>query len=97
MKKNKIKNFIIYNPYRAILFFPFAPTLIFIFLFIYTDLNYLSGGLIFFLGGVASLFISLPWLIYCFIVGKNKLYIHFFGIIVWVFLFLLLGSFTFSD
>ena len=37
MKKNKITNFIIRNPYWSTLFFPFVPIIILILLFIYTD------------------------------------------------------------
>ena len=83
MKKNKIKNFIIRNPYWSTLFVPFVGTIFFLFLFAYIKVLNLNSAIIILLGWIG-------WTIYCIVVCKGKRVILIFDtLFIWVLIFLL--------
>jgi len=90
-----MKKFIIRNPYSSMLFFPFAPTLVLIFLLIYLDSanpfkTYLFFGMCF------SYIASLPWIIYCTNVTNAKGIVIFFSLLIWILFLLYFLSFGFT-
>lgn len=87
-----MKKFIKSNPLSSMLLFPFAPTLILIYLVIYVD----AANLVFLFGVPFFWVASLPWIIYCTNVTKAKGIVIFFSLLIWILFLLLVLTFSFQ-